>query len=173
MQDFGVAATAKHFPGLGAARENTDFAVQRIGLSRRALRRIDERVYRPFEAIGGELVMLDTAIYPAFDRRPAAFSRRIATRELRHVVGFGGVSITDSLGSAAARAFARPDRAGVAAAGAGADLLLYTDYRDAARARRALLRALRTHRLRRRGFLAAVQRVLSLRHRLVDPPTTP
>ncbi|MDQ5895683.1 MAG: hypothetical protein QG596_1944, partial [Actinomycetota bacterium] len=30
MQRTGVAATAKHFPGLGAARENTDFAVQRI-----------------------------------------------------------------------------------------------------------------------------------------------
>lgn len=42
LEAGGVAATAKHFPGLGAAAENTDFAVQRIGLSKAALRRIDE-----------------------------------------------------------------------------------------------------------------------------------
>ena len=39
LQAGGVAATAKHFPGLGAARDNTDFAVQRIGLSKATLRR--------------------------------------------------------------------------------------------------------------------------------------
>lgn len=166
MQDHGVAATAKHFPGLGAARANTDFEVQRIRLSRRALRRVDESVYRPFEAIGGELVMLDTAIYPALSARPAAFSGRIASGELRGRLGFGGVTITDALGSVAARAFAPPARAGVAAARAGADLLLYTDYRDAMRARRALLQGLRSGALSRQRFVSAVQRVLSLRHRL-------
>lgn len=169
MQDHGVAATAKHFPGLGAARANTDFEVQRIPLSRRALRRVDESVYRPFEAIGGELVMLDTAIYPALSRRPAAFSGRIARSELRGRLGFGGVTITDALGSVAARAFAPPAEAGVAAARAGADLLLYTDFRDAARARRALLRGLRSGALRRTRFVRSVQRVLSLRHRLRAP----
>jgi beta-N-acetylhexosaminidase len=43
LQAGGVAATAKHFPGIGAAIENTDFAVQRVELSKQELRAVDER----------------------------------------------------------------------------------------------------------------------------------
>lgn len=48
MQEGGVAATAKHFPGIGAARENTDFAVERIDLPKEELRQVDEAPYRRF-----------------------------------------------------------------------------------------------------------------------------
>ena len=37
MQGRGVAATGKHFPGLGSAKQNTDVAVQKIKLSRSKL----------------------------------------------------------------------------------------------------------------------------------------
>ena len=83
LQEGGVAATAKHFPGLGSARLNTDFAVQRIGLSKATLRGVDEAPYRRFVDAGGEMVMLSTAIYPALSPKPAAFSPPIATGELR------------------------------------------------------------------------------------------
>ena len=53
MQGGGVAATGKHFPGLGSAELNTDLAVQRIGLSKQALRSVDEAPYSPFIAAGG------------------------------------------------------------------------------------------------------------------------
>src|SRR6187402_1279341 len=66
LQAGGVAATGKHFPGFGAATENTDFSVERLDLSKRELRAVDERPYTPFAAAGGKLVMLSTAIYPAF-----------------------------------------------------------------------------------------------------------
>jgi beta-N-acetylhexosaminidase len=163
LQHGGIAATGKHFPGLGAAVENTDFAVQRIPLSRQELRRVDEAPYRRFAEMGGELVMLSTAIYPAFSSRPAAFSRVIATGELRHRLGFEGVTITDALETVAVRAFGGPAKAGVAAAGAGADLLLFTNLADAERARRALVGALREGRLDRGEFERAAQRVLDLR----------
>ncbi len=55
LQAGGVAATAKHFPGFGAARESTDFAAQRIGLSIQKLRAVDEAPYRPFIAADGDL----------------------------------------------------------------------------------------------------------------------
>ncbi len=166
LQRGGVAATAKHFPGLGAAPENTDFAVQRIGLSRQALRDVDEAPYRAFVASGGDLVMLSTAIYPALSPDPAAFSRAIATAELRTHLGFDGVSITDALNTVAVRAFGGPAKAGVAAAGAGADLLLYTDLPSAEQARRALVAKLRAGGLDREEFEGAVQRVLDLRRKL-------
>jgi beta-N-acetylhexosaminidase len=166
LQSGGVAATAKHFPGLGAAVENTDFAVQRIDLPKRTLRAVDERPYRDYVEAGGEMVMLSTAIYPAFSQRPAAFARQIATGELRERIGFDGVSITDALESVAVRDFGGPDRVAIAGVEAGTDLLLFADYRGAARAYEEMLRGLRAGDLRRAPFEASAGRVLGLRHRL-------
>lgn len=166
LQDRGVAATAKHFPGLGAATENTDLAVQRIDLSKRTLRAVDERPYRRFVAADGELVMLSTAIYPAFSPKPAAFARAIATGELRRRIGFNGVSITDALESAAVRDFGGPAAAARAASAAGTDLLLFTDYRAAMTAGRALLGSLRSAPSVRAAFEISASRVLRLRHAL-------
>ena len=135
-----MAATGKHFPGLGAAPESTDLAVQRIRLARGELRRIDERPYRAFAASDGDMVMISTAIYTHFSHKPAAFSKRIATGELRARLGFEGVSITDALETVSARHFGGPAKVGVAAARAGTDLLLFTDHHGAARAGRALTR---------------------------------
>ncbi len=163
LRQGGVAATAKHFPGLGAAAENTDFAVQRIDLSRQALRKVDEAPYRAFVAAGGDLVMLSTAIYPALSPDPAAFSPAIATGELRTRLGFDGVSITDALDTAAVRAFGGPVKSGVAAARAGSDLLLFTDLPPAERAWRALVARLRAGTLDLEEFEASAQRVLDLR----------
>lgn len=167
LQGGGVAATGKHFPGLGSARLNTDEAVQRIDLAKPTLREVDEAPYRRFAEAGGDVVMLSTAIYPALSPQPAAFSRPIATGELRKRLGFRGVSITDALDTVAARAFGDPNRVAKAAAGAGADLLLYTDPGEAIQAQRALLHALRAGTLSRVSFEEAVGRVLRLRRRLV------
>jgi beta-N-acetylhexosaminidase len=166
LQDGGVAATAKHFPGLGSARLNTDFAVQRVPLPKSTLRAVDEAPYRRFVDVGGEMVMISSAIYPGLSPKPAAFSRPIATGELRTRLGFEGVSITDALGSVAVADFGGPAKAGVAAARAGTDVLLFTDYRSGARAVDALLRGLRSGTLRRSEFEASTGRVLRLRRAL-------
>jgi beta-N-acetylhexosaminidase len=159
----GVAATAKHFPGLGAARINTDNAVQRIRLPAATLRDADERSFAAFAHAGGPMMMLSTAIYPAFSGKPAALSRAVATWELRDRLGFQGVSITDALGSVSARAVGGPAKTAPAAARAGADLVLFTDLGDAARAQRALARGLSDGSLDRTEFQASIDRVLALR----------
>ncbi|MEX2108106.1 MAG: glycoside hydrolase family 3 N-terminal domain-containing protein [Solirubrobacterales bacterium] len=166
LEAGGVAATAKHFPGLGVARLNTDFAVQRIDLSKAELRRLDEAPYRRFIAARGAMVMLSTATYSAFSSKPAAFVRSIVTGELRTHLGFAGVSITDALNTVAVRDFGGPAKAGLAAAQAGVDLLLYADPSSGARAQDALLRRLRSGSLSRSAAEESVGRVLRLRHRL-------
>ncbi|HWC49019.1 MAG TPA: glycoside hydrolase family 3 N-terminal domain-containing protein [Solirubrobacterales bacterium] len=166
LQSGGVGATGKHFPGFGAARENTDFSVERIDLSKQELRQIDEAPYQRFSEMGGVMVMLSTAIYPAFSDRPAAFTRAIATAELRHRLGFEGVTISDALETPAVEHFGTPAEAAVAGAAAGTDLLLYTRLGPAMQARRALLAKLRSGGLERAAFVAAVERVLALRAEL-------
>jgi beta-N-acetylhexosaminidase len=166
LQGGRVAATGKHFPGFGSARVNTDVAVQRVGLSKAELRRVDEAPYRRFVAAGGAMVMLSTAIYPAFSPKPAAFAPSIATGELRQRLGFAGVSITDSLSSVAVDAFGGPVVSARAAVRAGTDLLLFTDLGAGARAENGLNRALRSGALTRADFETSAGRVLRLRHRL-------
>lgn len=162
----GVAATGKHFPGFGAARENTDFAKETIALSKRQLRRVDEAPFRAFAAAGGDLVMLSTAIYPALSQRPAAFSRRIVRGELRGRVGFEGVTITDALNTGAVDAFGGSTKAALAAARAGVDLLLFAEPAPAERARRALARKVRAGKVSRLEAEESAQRVLDLRAEL-------
>jgi beta-N-acetylhexosaminidase len=165
LQEGGVAATAKHFPGLGAATENTDFETQWITLPKGELRDVDEAPYRAYINAGGRLVMLSTAIYPAFGNRPAAFNRRIVRGELRGRLGFHGVTITDSLGSAAVAEFGGQREAAVDGAAAGDDLLLFDDLPSALAGHGALVKQLRKGGLKRPPFLAAVGRVLRLRAR--------
>lgn len=168
LREGGVAATAKHFPGLGAARVNTDEAAQRIDLPLETLRSEHERPFADFAAAGGELVMLSLATYPALADRPAAFAREIATGELREQVGFGGVSITDGLEAAAAQRFGSRAEVARAAVGAGADLLLYSDWQAARDVHRLLRRELAAGELDRAGFEQSAARVLALREGL-DP----
>lgn len=168
LQSAGVAATAKHFPGLGTASLNTDDAVQKIRLSRSAIRKVDEVPYRSFIEAGGEMVMVGTAIYPAFGPRPAAFEKKIVTGELRHRLGFHGVTITDALGTVAARSFGGTRKVAIAGGRAGSDLLLFTDYREALEAESALAGRLRSGALHRKAFRRSVDRILRLRNGFSD-----
>lgn len=162
----GVAVALKHFPGFGAARVNTDFAPAVIRASRSRLRSFDER---PFSALHrrASLVMLSSAVYPAFSPRPAALSSAVATGELRRRLGFRGVSITDALDTPALARHGGAGAVAVKAARAGTDLVLFAhSFAAGQRAARALERALRSGRLRRGGFQRTVGRVLTLRERL-------
>jgi beta-N-acetylhexosaminidase len=166
LQAGGVVATGKHFPGFGAARENTDFAVERVELSKRELRAVDEKPYAAFEAAGGKMVMLSTAIYPAFSDDPAAFTRSIVTGELRNRLGFEGVSVTDALETPAVEDFGGTAKVAVSGARAGVDLLLFARLGPAERAWRTLVGKLRAGKLGRVEFEESVQRVLDLRSEL-------
>lgn len=121
----GALATAKHFPGLGRSTTNTDFAPSSIDASRRELQ--DDLL--PFQRAisqGVPLVMIGIASYPALgSKQPAALSPEIAQGLLRDRMGFEGVSISDDLQAGAIEATLTAPRAGIAAAAAGTDLLLY------------------------------------------------
>src|SRR5215207_11178474 len=131
MQSRGVAATAKHFPGLGAAGQSTDEQRVKLHLSRRTLRRRDEAPYEDYIEARGSLVMLSMAVYPALGKGPAALSKRIAGRELRSRLGFEGVSITDALDTPAAAAVGGTGNVARRAGRAGTDILLYNDLSQA------------------------------------------
>jgi beta-N-acetylhexosaminidase len=127
QQRLGVAATAKHFPGLGAAAQsqNTDLRPVTLGLSAATLRSADEAPYRTAIAAGVKLVMTSWAIYPALDPfRPAGLSPTVIQGELRRRLRFRGVTITDGIDAGAVTPYGGLARRSVLAAQAGADLIL-------------------------------------------------
>ena len=69
LQSQGVAATAKHFPGLGPATTNTDFGPVTIVVRQESLDAALEP-FRPRVAAGVRLVMVSSAIYPDLGPRP-------------------------------------------------------------------------------------------------------
>ncbi len=81
QQRQGVAATAKHFPGLGAAAQpqDTDMRPVTLNLPLATIRNIDELPYKRAIAAGVRLVMVSWAVYPALDPgRPASRPRSSA-----------------------------------------------------------------------------------------------
>jgi beta-N-acetylhexosaminidase len=169
----GVASTAKHFPGLGSAEQNTDDAPVTIGRRRPDLSRVDLEPFRSAVAADVPLVMTSHALYPSLDRkRIASQSRAILTDLLREEVGFEGAVVTDSLEAEAVLSRSDTPTAAVRSVAAGADLLLTTSsgsYPPVVE--RVLAEARRSEAFRARVEDAAA-RVLALkeRMRLAPPP---
>src|SRR5262249_8781013 len=137
LQTNGIAATAKHFPGLGLASGNSDHGRIVIGSAAWKIR----QGLLPFKSAieaGVQLVMLSTAVYPKLDPadRPAAFSPPIVYGVLRKTLGFKGVTVTDSLTAPAAD---RIPHTATRAMLAGSDLLIFGAERASERAYSTLL----------------------------------
>ncbi|MGY3241098.1 beta-N-acetylhexosaminidase [Streptomyces sp. TE4109] len=167
QQDAGVAATAKHFPGLGpaSANQNTDLGPVTLTTSVSTLRSVDEVPYRAAISAGTKLVMLSWAVYRALDAdRPAGLSPTVVG-ELRNRLGFPGVTVTDALEAGALRAYGSTAERAVLAAAAGMDLILCSA-RDAAQGEEAvtaLSEALAAGTLDGTAFDAGAERVNALR----------
>ncbi|QIQ04599.1 glycoside hydrolase family 3 N-terminal domain-containing protein [Streptomyces liangshanensis] len=167
QQHVAVAATAKHFPGLGAAatHQNTDLGPVTLTQSLTTLRNVDEAPYKQAVAAGTRLVMLSWAVYPALDaKHPAGLSAAVV-KELRSHVGFKGVTITDALEAKAISHTLTTGRRAVLAAGAGMDLLLCSSRQvsQGESAVTALTTALHNKTLPTPAFHDAVSRLTALR----------
>jgi beta-N-acetylhexosaminidase len=162
LQSRRVAASAKHFPGLGTATTDTDFAHLELHPTA-AQRAADLTPYRTMIPAGVDSVMAAVAGFDAYDRTGtvAALSRPIVTGLLRGTLGFDGVVITDALGSSTGH---DERTAGVLAAAAGTDVLLYTD--SAPGELPALRGALAAGHISRVEAAASYRRIIALKRKL-------
>ena len=169
QQRTGVAATVKHFPGLGAATasQNTDVRPVTLNVPLSQLRSIDELPFRSAIAAGTKLVMTSWAVYPALDRaRPAGLSSKVIEGELRGRLGFDGVTITDSIDAGALSGYGSLGNRAVLAANAGADLILCSQPGSGVQGIsvvQALAHAISTGTVSRSATQASVARILALR----------
>ncbi len=165
--DTGVACAVSHFPGLGAASQDTADGPATVGLDSATLRTRD---LVPFEAAfdaGAPAVVVSHGLYSSFDAvTPASLLPAITTDLLRDEVGFDGLAISDDIGAGAITATSTPAAAAVEAINAGIDLVQVADPGDVQPVRRALLAAVEDGTLSEERLREAAGRVLALKREL-------
>ena len=170
QQAGAVAATAKHFPGLGAAAatQNTDIQPVRLNLPLATIRSIDEAPFQTAISAGARLVMVSWATYPSIQARPAGLSPKVVQGELRNRLKFTGVTITDALEAGALKYYGTTQNRTLLAAQAGMDLMLASaqNITQGQQVRGELAAAYSNGTLNHPAFLASVNRVIALRQTL-------
>jgi beta-N-acetylhexosaminidase len=125
MQRLGIAACAKHFPGLGAAVVDPHLELPQVARPLAQLRTIDLPPFTAAIAAGVAAIMTSHTIYDDLDpEMPATLSKKILTNLLRTDLGYDGLIITDDLEMGAIEREQPLAEAALQSLQAGADLLL-------------------------------------------------
>jgi beta-glucosidase-like glycosyl hydrolase len=171
QQANGVIATAKHFPGLGAAKasQNTDLGPVTLNVPLHKLRTIDELPFTGAIKQGVSMIMPSWAVYPALDsKRPSGLSSKWIKSEMRGRLGFEGVTISDAIEAGALEAFGTNSTRAVTAVQAGMDIAL-ASARDVSQGKSildGLVLAIRGGEISKADFAASTKRILALRDKL-------
>ena len=162
LHNGGVAATLKHFPGLGAATTNTDSAPSVLRIDQATLNTVD---YTPFAAgiqAGADMIMIASAIYPTLGPLPAVLSPDIINQVLRGQLSFTGVTISDALDTPALKSYGNPDTIAVTAAPA-VDLFITSPAQNCTAMQRSISDAITNGNVTLDAAEAASQRIQHLR----------
>lgn len=124
VQQAGVAACAKHFPGHGDTATDSHLALPVVDVPLEVLRDRELVPFRAAIAAGSRTMMTSHILLPQIDaEHPATLSRGIVQGLLREELGFEGVIVTDALDMAGASGVHGIPEAAVRALAAGCDLL--------------------------------------------------
>ena len=125
LQESGVAACGKHFPGHGDTSVDSHLELPLVEHPPDRIRRVESVPFRAAIAADVAFIMTAHILVPALDEEnPATLSKRIVGGMLRDELGFAGVIVSDDLEmNAIARTWTVPDAA-VRAIAAGCDAML-------------------------------------------------
>jgi beta-N-acetylhexosaminidase len=128
LQEHGVLACAKHYPGHGRTTQDSHQTLPRVGTPADELQHVDGTPFEYAIRAGVGSVMSAFVAYPGWDAsgRAASFSPAILGY-LRDTLNFGGLVVTDALIMAGASAAQPVPAATVTAVAAGCDALLYPE----------------------------------------------
>lgn len=166
LQEHGMLATGKHFPGHGDTEVNSHLALPVVSVSRARLDSVELAPFRAAVAAGVGAIMSFHGAMPALDASevPATLSPAILTGLLRDEMGFRGMIISDAMDMRGVL-----DRYGAAeatkrAVAAGADVLIQP--LDVTQTIDAVVAGVREGRYPESRLDAAVRRLLETKHAL-------
>jgi len=131
LQERGVLACGKHFPGHGDTDRDSHLTLPVVDHPVERLQTVELVPYRELIGCGLRAIMTAHVLYPALDpKNPATFSPIILCEILRKELGFKGLIVTDDMGMAGSLSQADLPEACIQAFGAGCDLLLVCEHHD-------------------------------------------
>lgn len=126
MQDVGVLACAKHFPGHGDVAVDSHYDLPVINKSREQLDSLELYPFRELFKAGVGSVMIAHLFIPAIDNtanRATSLSYNNVTRLLRDEMGYNGLTFTDALEMQGVKKFFPDGEASAESLIAGNDML--------------------------------------------------
>jgi len=127
LQDQGIIAVAKHFPGHGDTDVDSHLSLPVINHDRKTIEELDLYPYRKLIAAGIAGVMVGHLHVPALDSMPnsiSTISKPIITDLLRNELGFKGLIFTDAMEMKGLANNVDPKQAEIKALLAGNDILM-------------------------------------------------
>ncbi len=166
-QDFGLIATAKHFPGHGDTDLDSHSVLATIEGDRDRLNRVELFPFQRAVDAGVQAIMTAHLRIPALDptpNLPATLSHPILTDLLRNEMRFRGLIVTDAMEMGGVTTLYTPEDAAIRAVKAGVDILLLPP--TPKEVIRALIKAVRNGEIQESRIDASVKRILEAKARL-------
>ena len=168
IEDNGVFACVKHFPGFGRATENTDFADAAINVTADELKKTDLVPFENAMTSGISFVMVGNMSFPKItgDDKVASMSKEIVDAMVRGEYSYDGVLITDAYSAKAVTNRMKSGEAAVNAIEAGMDIILMPEDFDSAY--NSVINAVKDGTITEERIDESVKRILKLKGRLEE-----
>lgn len=124
MQDGGIIACSKHFPGHGDTEVDSHKALPILPFSKERLDSLELYPFRDQIKSGVKMVMMGHLHIPALDSAVSSISYPIVTGLLKEELGFDGLVVTDALTMKGVSENMEAPEIALAAYKAGVDILL-------------------------------------------------
>ncbi|WP_435577505.1 glycoside hydrolase family 3 N-terminal domain-containing protein [Gilvibacter sp.] len=165
MQDAGVLANAKHFPGHGDTDVDSHETLPTIGFDKARLDSLELSPYKRLIREGIASVMVAHLNVPALETKdgyPSSISTNIVTNLLKGELGFNGLIFTDALNMKGASNFSDPGEIDLAAFMAGNDILLISE--DVPKAHARIIAAYRAGDISEERLALSVKKILKAKY---------
>jgi beta-glucosidase-like glycosyl hydrolase/CubicO group peptidase (beta-lactamase class C family) len=162
LQEGGVIATAKHFPGHGDTKTDSHIDLPLISVSRGRLDSVELVPFKRLIQYGVGSVMVAHLLVPALESDamlPSTLSPSIVSGTLEKELGFNGIVVTDAMTMGAVVNRFGADSAAIRAVLAGVDIVLMPPNPEGALA--ALTAAVQSGTIPEERILKSVRKILS------------
>ena len=172
LQDAGIMACGKHFPGHGDTAVDSHLALPIVQKSMEDVRKTELVPFAAAIEAGIEAIMSTHVVFPAMEPEqvPSTVSRRVMTGLLREEMGFQGLIVSDGIEMQAVMDLFTMEDAVSRALDAGVDVVLVChSAADAASALRAQMQRYRDGKLDEEALESHYQRIVRAKEKLPAP----
>ncbi|NIM90751.1 MAG: glycoside hydrolase family 3 protein [Candidatus Aminicenantes bacterium] len=163
-QEYGLIATAKHFPGHGDTELDSHLELPTVKADRKRLDQVELYPFKKAVEAGVQAIMTTHIYFPSLDSTPnlpATLSPQIITELLRNEFGFKGLIVTDAMDMGGVTNLYSPEESAKKAVQAGVDMVLIPP--EVEQVIEALIQAVSSGVIQEARIDASVKRILEVK----------